>query len=201
LSALLAIEQLSSRQPGRSAEIALRETVRRLARCLGQLPDELRLVLQLRTGIGTPHPLTRVAVATYLHTSAKRVTRMERRALRLLRSAARTNACGRGAVAGDARFALAGFGPPGQAGGATGEVEAVRSASSASHRSSGAWRAATHGDSLLGIKAPPEAGQALGIAMITLASLLVVAILFGDRLPLGPRFQEWRSRWVRRPPP
>jgi hypothetical protein len=133
--------------------------------------------------------------------SAKRVTRMERRALRLLRSAARTNACGRVAEAEEAGFlAFAGFGPLGHIEGATGEVEAARYASRAAHRSSGAGRAATRGHSLLdGIKVPPEAGQAMAIMMIALASLLVVGVLFGDR-QLGPRFHEWRSRWIRRPP-
>jgi hypothetical protein len=193
---------VSPRQRARSAEIALRETVRRLAPCLGQLPSELRLVLQLRTGIGTPRSLTRVAVAKYLHMSVKRVARMERQALRLLRSAAHTNACGRVAEAEEAGFlAFAGLGPPGQTEGANGEVEAVRYASSAAHRSSGARRAAMPSDSLLGVQVPPEGGQVMAIVMITLASLLVVGVLFGDRLQLGPRFQEWRSRWMRRPPP
>lgn len=195
------MKQVSSRRRAGSAEVALRETVRRLAPCLSQLPSELRLVLQLRTGIGTPRPLTRIAVARYLHVSHKRVTRMEDQALRLLRSAARTNACGRVTEADEAGFlAFAGLGPLGQIEGAIREVKAVRDATRAMRRSSGAWRAATPGDSLLGIKVAPQAGQAMAIVMITLASLLVAGVLFGNRLPLRPRFQQWRSRRVRHPP-
>ena len=76
-------------------ERAVKRFVRELHGCLSILPERLRSVLELRTGIGVAHELTPNALAGYLHVAFKQVLKLEARALRRLHQISETNACGR----------------------------------------------------------------------------------------------------------
>jgi hypothetical protein len=76
----------------------LRKTVQRLQGCLGSLSGLERRTLVLRTGIGPGGPRTRAQVARRLDVSARRVTRLEHRAIRALRSRAANGRCGAGSA-------------------------------------------------------------------------------------------------------
>src|SRR5205823_4555867 len=67
--------------------------VQALAGCLTGMPEQLRLVLEMRAGIGLDRPLGLGAVARALHVSVKDARRLQRRALRLLIRTARTRGC------------------------------------------------------------------------------------------------------------
>jgi hypothetical protein len=75
-------------------ERRLRTTVRRLQTCFGGLSRLERRVLVLRAGIGAGPPRTRTQVARRLDVSTRRVTRLERRGVRTLRSLAGGGRCG-----------------------------------------------------------------------------------------------------------
>ncbi len=189
---------------GRQGQLraSLRAEVRRLAGCLGELPSRLRLVLELRTGIDAPHALSVGRVATHLHITVTQVSRLEQRALLLLRGTARAHACG---VAGrelSTVLVVLGGGEPGGAtssegGGAAGEVKAARYAKSPSQEP-----AVRPVKSALGIS-PPASLQDTTLAtviVLLLAGMLLTALLFGEKLQAGPRLRRWRARLVRRHP-
>lgn len=71
----------------------LRRTVLRLRTCLGALPELQERVVALRAGLGRPHPASRPEVARQLELTERRTSRVERRALRRLRSLERQNRC------------------------------------------------------------------------------------------------------------
>jgi hypothetical protein len=185
----------STGHPGRSP---LMTVVRRLDGCLGQLPDRVRLVLELRAGIDSSRALSRRAVAAYLNLRVGQVTRMERRGLRELRRAARSPGCTAEASRLPGLFTLTSFSPAAYtADSALGGVKAVRYGKSPSREHRGASR---HGGALgLGLPAMTARGAILAI-MVALAGALAVALLFADGLGLGPRHRRWRRRWMRRPP-
>ncbi len=73
----------------------LKATVARFQGCLGDLPSTQRQLLELRTGLGPLDPLAPNAAAARLHIVPSRITHLERRALRELRSAGSTGGCSR----------------------------------------------------------------------------------------------------------
>jgi hypothetical protein len=85
----------------------LRRTVHGLQGCLGGLSGLEHRVLVLRAGVGAGPPRSRSQVARRLHIGARRVTRLEHRAVRRLRGLAGSGRCGTaaptaGAAGGDA---------------------------------------------------------------------------------------------------
>jgi hypothetical protein len=177
--------------------------VRRLEGCLSGLPNQLRLVLELRTGVGIPFALGPVAVANYLHISVRRVLRLERRALRRLRLVARAHACGRATETPSGALSLTGVEPTlGGNASAAGEVEAERYAKSPSRRRSGARASQSlhGGGALLGSNVPPQAGEAMQIVLLAGGGFLLITMLFAKPLELVPRYREWRAGRPHRPP-
>ena len=73
------------RRRERRRQQRLRRTVGRYRTCLDGLPALERRVIVLRTGLGAGDPRTRAGVGRRLDISARRVGRLERRALRRLR--------------------------------------------------------------------------------------------------------------------
>jgi Sigma-70, region 4 len=190
-------------RPERARELALMATVRRLAGCLGNLPDRLRLVLQLRAGVNVPSPRSPRAVAKYLHISVGEVTQLEKRALRQLRQTARTNICGRATQTASGPLAFSGFGSTlGEDGGATGGVKGARYTKLLSRERSrpGVKHSSPSTAPLLWINIPPVASDAMLVILIVLALVLLVSFVLADAAGLGPRHRQWRSRWMRRPP-
>jgi hypothetical protein len=183
-------------------ERALIAAVRGLQGCLTSLPDHLRLVLQLRTGIGLAHPFSRAAVARYLRIKPIQVSRLEGKALRLLRGTARTHSCV-GAAPSIATLLLT-TGPGGPAAGsptATGAVKAARYAKSAAQLSGLQVKPSSQGgESSLGLSPSPAAGNVLLALALVLSGMLLVGLLFAEELGLGSHYRRWRHRWVRRPP-
>jgi hypothetical protein len=188
-----------------TSQLALLATVRRFAGCLGNLPPELRRVLELRAGVGAPYALGPRAAAQYLHLTVRRLHALERRALRRLRLTAATTGCERPESAPVSLPGLSGFEPllggGGEANaGAVGEVQAAHYSKPATRKGAGAHGGRTSGgDSLLGINVPPESGEAMQIAMLSLGGMVLLTLLFARRLELGPRYRRLRSRLLRRP--
>jgi hypothetical protein len=54
------------------------------------------------------------------------------------------------------------------------------------------------GNYLFGIPMPPEAGQAMLIALMALGAMALVALLFASELELPARYRSWRTRRVQR---
>ncbi len=97
----------ASAEPGRAglgdrldADRKLRATVDALSGCLYAVPVFERGVLRLRTGFGGKKGLSRGQVARRLNASRDGVRRAERRGVRGLRQAARTDGCGKSATSG-----------------------------------------------------------------------------------------------------
>jgi hypothetical protein len=177
--------------------------VRRLEGCLGRLPHQLRLVLELRTGVDVPHPLGPVAVANHLHVSLGRVFRLEQWALRRLRAMARTHACHRAIVTPSGLLSLIGFEPPlGGSESAAVEVKTARYAKSPSRSRSGAraGQSLPGSGALFGIKLPPEAGEVMQIVLLAGGAMLLITFLLTTQLEWAPRFRNWCARRLRRPP-
>lgn len=155
----------------------------------------------MRTGVGLARTYSPATVAALLHIRTRDVTGLEWRALRQLRLSARRHACG---AAGHTLVASSVFGALGSLAGGTGlvggengalgEVMDLRYASHAPPARSG--RAGKHaypdGGSLLGVNMPPESADTWLIAVMIVAGVLLAAFLFAD--------EQWRSRWLRRPP-
>ena len=179
----------------RPRALALRRTVQRLQGCLGSLPERLRRVLELSTGIGAPYALSRAEVARDLHLGAQQVPRLQRRALRRLRMAAHAHRCqatqktpSTALIAGGAaaRATVAGAG-----GSPRGGVAAFHASKSPS---------STRSDpSLLGIT-PPVAGSPLLTILVGLAGMLLVGLAVADGLGRGPRHRVARRSRARRLP-
>jgi hypothetical protein len=186
-----AVGRLSHRD--RARLLRLIAAVRRLGGCLGNLPDQLRVVLELATGVNAPRALSSAQVANYLHIRVGQVYPLEKRALRQLRLAARTHACNGTQRTTPGLLVLSGFGPALGGGTATGGVEATRYTKGPSRHPAGsplAWAYPSF-DSLLGIDSPPVAGDTWLIILLVLGGGLLIGILFAD--------QERRSRWLHRP--
>ena len=189
-------------KPERTRRLLLIAAVRRLEGCLGTLPDRLRLVLELSTGVDATSALSPASVAALLHIRVGQIPRLEKQALQRLRRAARAGACGGGRRTPSGLPVLSDFGPPLGNSVATGGVEGVRYAKSPSPapRGLGEKQSSPSIDTLLGINAPPAASEAWLVILVVLPGLLLVAFLFADKLGFGPRHWTWRPPWTRRPP-
>ena len=172
----------------------LRDLVRRLNGCLGDLPQRLRLALELRAGLDVPRALSPETVAARLHLSAKQYAALEKGAVRRLRSAAKSTGCAGQSAApldgsGSRSFGLLGSDPT-SAGGVE-AVSYVKSASPGPER-----RPSSSQAGLLGVGLPPAARDALLLAILmSVGGALLIAILFADGLAAGPRHPEWRRGW------
>jgi len=168
--------------------------VQRLEGCLGNLPVRLRLVLELRTGVGIDRAYSPAAVAGFLHIGVGQVPGLERRALRALRSAAGTHACAAAVETLPVADLVGAFGqPPFEEAGAIGAVKDLRFASrQRAPSSSSSKHASQNGNALLGINMPPGSGDMWLLVVMIIVGVALVAFLFGD--------EEWRSRWLHRPP-
>jgi hypothetical protein len=181
-------------------ERALIAAVKGLQGCLTSLPDRLRLVLQLRTGIGVGRPYSRVAVAGYLRMKPEQVSRLERTALRLLRRTAHTQSCV-GAPPSLAGLLAPGAGGPAAGGpAAAGAVKAARYAKAPALSGLGVKPTSPSGESALGLSPSPAARNVLLAVGLVLSGMLLIGVLFAEELGLGPHFRRWRHRWIRRPP-
>ena len=189
-------------KPERARRLQLIAALRRLEGCLGTLPDRLRLVLELSTGIDTTRALSPASVAALLHIRLGQIPRLERQALQRLRRAARADACGGARRTPSGPTVLSGFGPPLGGSVATGGVEGVHYAKSPSRTPRGLRekQSSPSNDTLLGINAPPAASEAWLVILVVLPGLLLVAFLFADQLGFGPRHWKWWPPWTRRPP-
>lgn len=189
-------------KPERSRRLQLIAAVRRLEGCLSILPDHLRLLLELSTGIDTTRALSPASVAALLHIRVGQISRLERQALQRLRRAARADACGGGRGTPSGLPVLSGFAPPLGGSLATAGVEGVHYAKSPSRapRGLGEKQSSPSTDTLLGINAPPAASEAWLVILVVLPGLLLVAFLFADQLGFGPRHWKWWPPWTRRPP-
>jgi hypothetical protein len=195
-----ALGGLSRPDQARTAALALFSTVRRLEGCLKYLPDNLRRVLELITGLNAPIALSPEAVAEQLHVTMRGVSRLERRALRRLRLTARTHTCGAATSRPTDPLALSGLVVlVGEESGPAGGVEAARYATSESGGLPA--NAPSHGgDSLLGINNPPLEGAGLLLILALVGGVLFIGLLFADDLWPWAIHHEWRSRWIHHHP-
>src|SRR5205085_121410 len=86
---LAALQNAASQARGASAwqqaqiwQHALQTAVRALQACLGNLPENLRRVLELTTGVGAANALSPTAVAANLPRTARQLAHLERAGLR-----------------------------------------------------------------------------------------------------------------------
>jgi hypothetical protein len=56
------------------------------------------------------------------------------------------------------------------------------------------------GSDPLGLELPPEAGEALEVALIVFGAMLLAGVLFANELHLGARYRDLRSRFTHRYP-
>jgi hypothetical protein len=60
-------------------------------------------------------------------------------------------------------------------------------------------RGSSSADELLGLELTPETGQAMMVALIVFAAMLLLALLFADQLQLAPRYRALVRSFSRRP--
>jgi hypothetical protein len=202
-SAAPVLHQFIPGEGGSKGILTLRAQVQSLAGCLSVLPDRLRLVLQLRTGIGVRHALGPAALARYLHVNLKDIPPLEKRAIHILRLKARTHACAASATPTQPIAFIIGAGlgegAPGTSG-AMGGVDAARYAQPAPQGRPGPEEGdGLGGTNALGISRPSAGDGVLRALVLVLVGMLLIAVLFADELGFGPRLRLWQSRW-RRPP-
>jgi hypothetical protein len=192
-----ALGGLSRRDQARTAALALSFTVRRLQGCLRYLPENLRRVLEMITGVNAPIALSPEAVAKELHITMRGVSRLERRALRRLRLTALTHTCSVAAPGPTDPLALTGLAVlAGEEGGPAGGVKGARYAKSPSGAS---VAPPVNAPSLFGLDNPPK-GEAILLILALLGAALLIGLLFADGLRPWPIHHEWRSRWIHRHP-
>ncbi|HEV2922410.1 MAG TPA: hypothetical protein VGW98_00090 [Solirubrobacteraceae bacterium] len=192
-----ALGGLSRHDQARTAALVLASTVRRLEGCLSYLPQNLRRVLELIAGVNAPTALSPEAVAGQLHVTMRRVSRLERLALRRLLLAARTYSCGIAAPGSTGPLAFSGLAVlPGEEGGPAGGVKAARYATTAAPGLE-ASTPSPGGPSLLGIAHPSLERVAL---LLILAGVLLIGLLFADDLWPRAIHHDWRSRRIHRHP-
>ncbi len=205
-SALQELARYGSEPGGLGSKLTLRAKVQRLEGCLGDLPNRLRLVLELSTGIGAPHAFSPAAVARLLHVRLAQLARLEKQALRKLRLAAHTHpgcaSAGASAVPTTALEMATGVWGPGTGGmtlASSGVLAAHYSKSPAGGLLGVGVKPPTGGSSSLGLSHPPAASSVLLGVILVLAGILVIGLLFAEELGLGPHFRQWRARVTRRP--
>jgi hypothetical protein len=184
--------------------LSVPERIQRLAGCLSGLPDRLRLLLEMRGGIGMSRPLSLADTSRQLHVSLRQARRMQKRALRLLMRTARSRGCG--APAGIAAIGIANLGDAALAAAAQ-PFGALGGVLAAHYSQQPSGIAPTPGATQRGIGAPnalgvsPTSGSGGGpllVVGIVLAGMVLIAILFAEELGLGPHFRRARVRWLRR---
>jgi hypothetical protein len=180
-------------------ERAVKQLVQSLRGCLGSLPEQLRLVLELRTGVEVPHSLAPSAVAAFVHVPVRQVAPLELRALGQLRATAGTDGCAETTTSAQPSLQLVSYFAPGIAGGdgpASGGVEGARYSKSPSPPS---IPSADQSGSVLGLTLPAHAGGLLLWILAALAGSMLLAFLFADGMGTGPRHRHWRLRWLSPP--
>jgi hypothetical protein len=176
-------------------ERAVRALVLSLRGCLANLPDRLRLVLELRTGVNVANALGPKAVAAYVHVPVKEIAPLEMSGLRQLRGTAATNGCGETAYVQPILLLTSELGETTSGGPqASGGVDGARYSKSPSQFGQSA--PAPQSGSPLGLALPAGPASRLLWIMTALAGSLLLALLFADGLGTGPRHQHWRSRWL-----
>jgi Sigma-70, region 4 len=173
--------------------------------CLGDLPRRLRFVLELRVGIGVPHPLSRAAVSRFLHLPPAQVSSLERRALRRLRATARTRGCAGGGASSSVAEVI---GPNlaglpvllGGAGIAGIGIGAARYSLPFPGGGSRSIEAPASGASLSGEEAPSVAGNLILFMIMVVGGMGVIGYVATDGMGRAPRHREWLRRQVRRRP-
>jgi len=192
-SALPVMEKVGRHRQALPHLPSLRATVHRLEGCLVNLPTRLRRVLELRTGVDATRAFGRAAVARLLHIGIRQVSRLERRALRQLRSAAHTHSCGAANPSLSATGVAGSSGPaPVGEGGAIGEVRDVRYVTHTPRQRLFGRAHSSNGDALLGIKMPPDGADTWLLVVMIIPGVLLLGFLFGD--------ERRRSHWLHRPP-
>jgi hypothetical protein len=174
---------------------------------LSSLSDQLRLALQLGSGVGVPHALLPAAIAQTLRVDVARIPVLQREGLRQLRLNARASGCVGAPPTPFAAEPFGGLAPAftseqGASGEAGSGVAATREAKAPTPQSARRARAhpAAGGNDLLGLPVPPEAGQAMQVVLIALAGMLLLALLFANELQLGERARQWLWRRRHGPP-
>jgi hypothetical protein len=174
---------------------------------LSSLSDQLRLALQLGSGVGVPQALLPAAIAQTLRVDVARVAVLQREGLRQLRLTARASGCVGAAPTPFAAEPFGGLAPAftseqGASGEAGSGVAATREAKAPTPQRArrGGAHPAAGGNDLLGLPVPPEAGQAMQVALIALAGMLLLALLFANELQLGARARQWLWRRRHGPP-
>jgi hypothetical protein len=195
---------LSGREVAALAGLTLAQKVQRLAGCLSDLPERLRLVLELSAGTGAGRPLTLAGVSRRLNVTVAQARQLQRRALRRLILTARTHACASasGTATGQiADLAAAVMSADLTPFGAAGGVLAARYSKSPGQELDGLAASQTPPDSAsgLGLIRPPGGNGTLNGVAIALAGMLLLGVLFAKELAIGPRVRHVRARWLRRP--
>jgi hypothetical protein len=68
-----------------------------------------------------------------------------------------------------------------------------------SSRDAALTSASPKGETLFGVRVPPEVKQGVLLATLTiLGGMLLLALLLADEAGIGPRHPEWRARWRNR---
>jgi hypothetical protein len=174
---------------------------------LSSLSDQLRLALQLGSGVGVAQALPPAAIAQTLRVDVARVAVLQHEGLRQLRLTAHARGCVGAAVTSFAADPFGALAPAftseqhasGEAGSGVAATREAKAPASQRARRGGAHPAGG-GNDLLGLPVPPEAGQAMQVALIALAGMLLLALLFANELQLGARARQWLWRRRHGPP-
>jgi hypothetical protein len=197
---LAALQEATSRPrgaiTGREARIwlhTLRSAVLALHACLANLPENLRRVLQLSTGIDVPSALAPAAVAASLQVPVRQLAHLQVLGLRGLIRAARAHECA--AATPSQLLPFTSFGPYlGQEGGPGGGVLAARDAVLPA-----AVRSATPGaGTSLGISMPAAAGGILLLIILGVVGVLGLGLL--DGIAPWDFHSRGHLRWIHRHP-
>jgi hypothetical protein len=132
-----------------------------------------------------------------MHVTVRKVSRLERLAVRRLRLTARTHACGVAAPGSTAPLALSGLAVLlGEEGGPAGGLLPARYATSAA--GSQPANPSKSGGPLFGLGYPSPKDAVILLILALLGGLLSIGLLFGNGP--WPIHYEWRSRWSHRDP-
>jgi hypothetical protein len=177
----------------------LRTAVLALHACLANLPDNLRRVLELTTGIDVPSALSPAAVAASLRVPVRQLAHLEMLGLRGLVRAARAHACAAATQTPSVLVPFSSFGTlSSEEGGPRGGVLAARegnlpAAAQSATRSPG-------GGASLGISTPVAAGGVLLLIILGVVGILGLGLLDGIAPWDFHRNRRGVSRWIHRHP-
>ena len=188
-------------QRARIADLALKAEVKKLHACLDGLPQRLRLLLELRTGVGRPvASLSAKGAARVLHVSAARVVHMQGRALTRLRVLARSGGCGEARQAAQPA-SLSVFAVPFGSEPGGGDPAAQQGRPRSAPKTRRLAHASSHsrkGDSLAGVQLPRGGKEVLMLVALILIVAVLGMVLFTDRLEIVWRYRQVRFRRARR---